>query len=94
MDGELHVDFGRGTVIELPAEETQRRLDATTPQWPIMHAVLHGVGRDQLMARHKANHINLAYAPNTTTANQALRVKAALFAELGVRVHLCGEVTT
>ena len=93
MDGVLHVDLGRGTVIELPAEETQRRLNATTPQWPIMHAVLHGVGRDQLMARHKANHINVAYAPDAATADHALRVKAALFTELGVRVHLCGEVT-
>ena len=33
-----------------------------TPQWPIMHAVLHGVSRDQMMARHKANHIQVAYA--------------------------------
>ena len=36
---------------------------ATTPQWPIMHAMLHGVSRDQLMARHQANHVNVAYAP-------------------------------
>jgi L-fucose isomerase-like protein len=92
MDGALHVDLGRGTVVELPAEETQRRLDATTPQWPIMHAVLHGVDRDQLMARHKANHVNVAYAPDAATADKALRVKAAMFDELGVRVHLCGEV--
>ncbi|MER7893702.1 fucose isomerase [Micromonospora sp. NPDC094482] len=92
MDGALHVDLGRGTVVELPAEETQRRLDATTAQWPIMHAVLHGVDRDQLMARHKANHVNVAYAPDAGTADKALRVKAAMFAELGVRVHLCGEV--
>ena len=35
----------------------------TTPQWPIMHAVTHGVTRDQMMARHKANHIQVAYAP-------------------------------
>ena len=26
-----------------PRRRPQRRLDATTPQWPIMHAVLHGV---------------------------------------------------
>ncbi|OHX07039.1 fucose isomerase [Micromonospora sp. WMMB235] len=93
MDGGLRVDLGRGTVVALPEAETRRRLDATTPQWPIMHAVLHGVGRDQLMARHKANHVNVVYAPDAGTADRALRVKAALFAELGVRVHLCGEVT-
>lgn len=92
MDGGLHVDLGRATVVELPEEETRRRLEATNPQWPIMHAVLHGVSRDQLMARHKANHVNVAYAPDAETADRALRVKAALFAELGVQVHLCGDV--
>jgi hypothetical protein len=56
--------MGRATVVELPEEETKRRLRATTPQWPIMHAVLHGISRDQLMARHKANHINVVYAPD------------------------------
>jgi hypothetical protein len=93
LEGALHVDLGRGTVVELPEEETQRRLDATTPQWPIMHAVLHGVGRDQLMARHKANHLNVVYAPDGETADKALAAKAAFFAELGLLVHLCGDVT-
>lgn len=89
--GELHVDLGRASAIALPEEETQRRWAATTPAWPIMHAVLHGVSRDQFMARHKANHLNVAYAPDPATADRALVAKAALFAELGVRVHLCGE---
>ncbi|MTD12627.1 fucose isomerase [Nakamurella sp. YIM 132087] len=92
MDGALHVDLGRGTVVELPEEETQRRLDATNPEWPIMHAVLHGVGRDQLMARHKANHANVVYAPDAAAADAALAVKAAMFEALGVKVHLCGDV--
>lgn len=92
MDGVLHVDLGRGTVVELPAAETQRRLQATTPQWPIMHAVLHGVGRDQLMARHRANHLNVVYATDAGAADRALRVKAAMLDALGVRVHLCGDV--
>ncbi|GAB3610725.1 L-fucose/L-arabinose isomerase family protein [Humibacter ginsengiterrae] len=92
MHGELHVDLGRGHVADLPAEETQRRLNATNPEWPIMHAVLHGVSRDQLMARHKANHAQVVYAPDRVTADRALLAKAALFAELGVHVHLCGDV--
>jgi hypothetical protein len=92
MDGALHVDLGRATVVRLPAEETERRLEATTPQWPIMHAVLHGVSRDQFMARHKANHLNVVYAPDAEVADKGLRAKAAFFAELGVRVHLCGDV--
>lgn len=93
MDGALHVDIGRGTVVELPEAETRRRLDATTPQWPIMHAVLHGVGRNQLMARHKANHVNVVYAPDADTADKALVAKAAMFSELGLAVHLCGDVS-
>lgn len=92
MDGALHVDLGRGHVAELPEEETQRRLNATDKQWPIMHAVLDGVSRDQLMARHKANHVQVVYAPDRETADKALTAKAALFEELGVRVHLCGDV--
>jgi len=50
------MDIGRGCVVELPREETERRWNATTWQWPIMHAVLYGVTRDQMMAKHKANH--------------------------------------
>jgi len=92
MDGALHVDLGRATVVDLPEEETRRRLDATTPQWPIMHAVLHGVSRDQMMARHKANHLNVAYAPDAAAADKALLAKAAFFDALGVRVHLSGDV--
>ena len=92
MDGKLHVDLGRGTVVSLPAEETERRWQLTTPQWPIMHAVLHGVSRDQMMARHKANHVNVAYAPDADTADKALAAKAAMFAGLGIQVHLCGQV--
>lgn len=92
MDGALHVDLGRASALALPDEETERRLAATTPQWPIMHAVLHGVSRDQFMARHRANHLNVAYAPDAATADKALLAKAAMFAELGVHVHLCGDV--
>jgi L-fucose isomerase-like protein len=93
MGGVLHADIGRATALALPAEETQRRLDATTPQWPIMHAVLHGITRDQFMARHKANHLQVAYAPDDDAADRALHAKAAMLAALGVRVHLCGAVS-
>ena len=93
MDHALHADLGRATVVELPLEETQRRWRLSSPQWPIMHAVLHGVTRDQMMARHKANHLNVAYAPNAADANRALAAKAAMFAAMGLQVHLCGTVT-
>ncbi|HMF72702.1 MAG TPA: hypothetical protein VK616_14585, partial [Flavitalea sp.] len=40
MDNKLQCDIGVGEVVKLPAEETERRWKETTPQWPIMHAVL------------------------------------------------------
>ena len=90
--GALHVDLGRGTCIEMPPEEVQRRLDSTNKEWPIMNGVLHGVSRDQLMARHKANHLNVVYAPDADAADKALVAKAAMFEAMGLRVHLCGDV--
>jgi hypothetical protein len=90
--GALHCDLGRATVVTLPEEETARRWRETTSQWPIMHAVLHGVSRDQFMARHHANHVNVAYAPTSREAGRALAAKAAMLAALGVQVNLCGSV--
>jgi L-fucose isomerase-like protein len=90
-DGKLHVDIGRATAIALPAEETERRLKSVTPQWPIMHVLLHGISRDQFMARHHANHVNVAYADSAEGADKVLAAKAAMMAELGIEVHLCGD---
>lgn len=92
MDGALHCDMGRATVVKLPDAETQRRWQMTSPPWPIMHAVLHGVTRDQMMARHKANHVNVVYAPTTEDADRALAAKAAMMSAMGIQVHLCGDV--
>jgi hypothetical protein len=88
--GALHCDIGRGTVVSLPAAETERRWRETTVQWPIVHTILHGVSQNQMMARHRANHVNVAYAPSAEVAGKALATKAATFAELGIQVHLCG----
>ena len=88
--GALHCDIGRGTVVTLPAAETERRWQETTPQWPIVHALFHGVSQNQFMARHRANHVNVAYAPSAEAAAKALATKAAMLAELGIQVHLCG----
>jgi hypothetical protein len=88
--GALHADIGRGTVVSLPAGETERRWRETTVQWPIVHTILHGVSQNQMMARHRANHVNVAYAPSAEVADKALAAKAAMLAELGVLVHLCG----
>jgi hypothetical protein len=88
--GKLKADIGRAAAIELPKEETQRRWDSTTPQWPIMHAITYGVSRDQFMAKHKANHIQVAYAPDAKGANLALAAKAAMFRDMGMEVNICG----
>ncbi|WP_166351999.1 fucose isomerase [Phytoactinopolyspora limicola] len=92
-EGVLQVDIGRGSAVSLPDDETRRRKDATNPEWPIMHAVLHGVSRDQFMARHKANHIQVAYTPTAEAADRAMTVKAAMFDALGLTVHVCGDTT-
>ncbi len=84
------MDLGRAEVVELPLEETQRRWDETTSQWPIMHAVTYGVSRDQLMARHKANHIQVAYADSAKTADKAMLAKAAMAEAMGMEVAICG----
>ena len=89
-DGALHADLFRGTVIDLPADETLRRKNATNPEWPIAHVVLHDITRDQFMARHKANHVQLAYAPDADTADKALTAKAAMLDRIGITVHLTG----
>jgi hypothetical protein len=92
-EGILQADIFRGTVVELPEEETRRRKEATNPEWPIAHVVLHDVTRDQFMARHKANHAQVVYAPDAETADKALVAKAAMLDRIGVKVNLVGRVT-
>lgn len=92
MDDALHCDIGIGESVDLPKEELDRRWNMTTPQWPIMNAVLNGVSRDQMMGRHKANHIHVVYAENEAEANKCCRIKAAALQELGIQVHFCGDV--
>lgn len=72
-----------------------------------MNVILHGVNRDQLMARHKANHAQVAYGNDLESAKKAMWTKAAMFhgihlsilrityglLEMGIKVHLCGTVT-
>jgi hypothetical protein len=91
-DGRLKMDTGLAEVVELPAAETQERLDLTTSQWPIMHAVLQGVSRDQMMGKHKSNHIQVVYAPGRAAAVKGLAAKAGAMRELGIEVNVCGEV--
>jgi hypothetical protein len=87
----LAMDIGRCRVVALPENEIVRRSEATTSQWPIMSAVLYGITRDQLMARHQSNHIQVVYASDAAAADRALAAKAAMANAMGIDVSLCGS---
>jgi hypothetical protein len=91
-DSQLCFDTGLAEVVELPEAETNERWQLTTPQWPIMHAVLQGINRNQMMAQHKSNHIQVAYGPDRAGARIALFTKAAAMQELGLKVQFCGDI--
>ncbi len=91
-DGRLKYDTGLAEAVTLPEEETNERWQLTTPQWPIMHAVLKGITRDQMMAKHKSNHIQVVYAPDVKNARRGLFAKAAAMRELGLDVYFCGKI--
>ena len=93
MDEKLCCDLGVAEVVELPHEETERRWKETTPQWPIMHAVLNGITRDQMMARHKSNHIQVVYCESEEESHKCCRIKAAAMDELGLSVNICGHIS-
>jgi len=91
QNGKLNADIGRAHAVKLPDSEVHRRWAITTPQWPMMNAVLCGISQNQLMARHKSNHIQVAYAPDAKSGRSALSAKAAMMSELGIDVNLCGD---
>ena len=88
----LNCDLGLGEAVQLPDLVTQEHWKLTTPQWPMMHLVMRGITRDQFMARHKANHIQVVYAPDQASAKKALFAKAAALNELGIHVFFCGDI--
>jgi hypothetical protein len=92
QNNKLNCDIGLGEAVQLPEAVTQEHWKLTTSQWPMMHLVMRGITRDQFMARHKANHIQVVYAPDEASARRALFAKAAAMNELGVNVSFCGEV--
>ncbi len=90
-NGKLEVRHRHRRGGEAARTRPSERWKSTTAQWPIMSAVLPGVSRDQMMARHKANHIQVAYAPDKAGARKAMFAKAAAMKELGLDVSFCGE---
>ncbi len=43
-----------------------------------------------MLARHKANHIQVVYAHDADAADAAMLARASLADRLGIAVHLCG----
>jgi hypothetical protein len=84
------VDLGLGSVVNLGPTETTRRWNETTTQWPMVNTIFDGVSRDSFMARNRANHVNIAYAPGGGKALMVLALKAAMLIALGLKVHCCG----
>ena len=57
-----------------------------------MHAVTYGVSRDQFMAKHRANHVQVAYANDAVSADACLFARVAFARGLGIEVNLCGTL--
>ncbi len=91
-NNKLNCDLGLGESVSVPDKIAQENWKLTTPQWPMMHLVMRGITRDQFMARHKANHIQVVYAPSEADAKKALFAKAAAMNELGINVAFCGKI--
>jgi hypothetical protein len=91
-DEKLKCDIGLAESVKLSEEENKERWRLTTPQWPMMQVILRGVSRDQMMARHKSNHIQVVYAPDRDSARSGLYAKAAAMKKLGLQVFYCGNV--
>ena len=44
-----------------------------------------------MMAKHKANHIQVVYVPENRDVREAMLIKAAVLSELGIQVNICGS---
>jgi hypothetical protein len=82
--GTIGMDAGNGEVVQLPAEEVHRRLQATTSEWPIANVHLPGYEREQLMSTHRSNHITICYG-------NILQELAAAAKHLGIPVNIVGN---
>jgi hypothetical protein len=84
----LHI--GTGHAIELPEAEFERRRRATCYEWPLLNAVLDGVGRDALMAAHESNHITVAYVDEDKLAEVLTAFVAQALAQ-NITVKVAGD---
>lgn len=84
------MQIGTGHGIELPEAEFERRRKATCYEWPLLNAVLDGVGRDELMAGHQSNHITLAYVDEDKLAD-VLKAFVAQAITQNIKVQVAGD---
>lgn len=87
---EIVMHMGTGTAVELPADEFERRRRATCYEWPLLNAVLDGIGRDDLMAGHQSNHLTLAYVDQDLLGD-VFQAFVAQALTLGIRVRAAGS---
>ena len=87
---DVHLHLGTGTAVELPDAEFQRRRAATSPEWPLMNAVLDGIDRDQLMAGHQSNHVTVAYVREGDLP-AVFRAAVAQATTHGIKVTVAGS---
>lgn len=88
---EVVLHIGTGKAVELPPAEFDRRLRATTSEWPLMNCLLDGVGRDDLMAGHQSNHITVAYVAEEHLLDVARALTAQGLTQ-NMRVFVAGEL--
>ncbi|SCM75863.1 putative L-fucose isomerase [uncultured Pleomorphomonas sp.] len=84
------MQIGTGHAIELPEAEFERRRKATCYEWPLLNAVLDGVGRDDLMAGHQSNHVSLAYVDEDKLAD-VLKAFVAQAITQNIKVQVAGD---
>ena len=89
---DVHLHLGTGTAVELPDAEFQRRRNATSPEWPLMNAMLDGVSRDQLMAGHQSNHVTVAYVDEDKLPT-VFRAAVAQALTHGIKVTVAGSAS-
>lgn len=84
------MQIGTAHAVELPEEEFERRRKATCYEWPLLNAVLDGVGRDELMAGHQSNHISIAYVDEDKLAD-VLKAFVAQAITQNIKVQVAGD---
>jgi len=84
------MQIGTAHAVELPDAEFERRRKATCYEWPLLNAVLDGVGRDELMAGHQSNHISIAYVDEDKLAD-VLKAFVAQAITQNIKVQVAGD---